>query len=118
VFKTHTTTLPICRRRWGAGQGGLVIKLNIRGTSLVFVSSHLAAHMQYVEHRNAHFREIVHETRKQVSCWRASPAVTTNTTTVTTYTTITTTASATTTTTNTTTVTTAHNDDGFLHHYF
>jgi hypothetical protein len=95
-----------------------VIKLNIRGTSLVFVSSHLAAHMQYVEHRNAHFREIVHETRKQVSCWRASPAVTTNTTTVTTYTTITTTASATTTTTNTTTVTTAHNDDGFLHHYF
>jgi endonuclease/exonuclease/phosphatase family metal-dependent hydrolase len=47
-------------------KGGIVIKLDFRGTSLVFVSSHLAAHTQFIEHRNADYREIVHESRKHI----------------------------------------------------
>lgn len=47
-------------------QGGLIVKLTFLGTSLAFVSSHLAAHTQYVQHRNADFREIIHETRKHI----------------------------------------------------
>ena len=47
-------------------QGGVVVKLVFRGTSFAFVCAHLAAHTQYVQHRNANFREIVHETRKHI----------------------------------------------------
>ena len=37
-------------------QGGVVVKLEAYGTSFVFVSTHLAAHLQHCENRNKNVR--------------------------------------------------------------
>ena len=42
-------------------KGGLVVTLKLRGTSLVFVSCHLAAHLKEYKTRNANCKEILRE---------------------------------------------------------
>lgn len=50
-------------------KGGLAVKLNYHHTSLVFVSTHLAAHDQHVKSRNAMCQEVLRET-KAIGCSR------------------------------------------------
>ena len=49
-------------------KGGLVVKLNFGGTSLAFVSCHLAAHAPKLEKRNENCQEILEETTSQIGC--------------------------------------------------
>ena len=47
-------------------KGGLVVKLDFGQTSLVFVSSHLAAHSHKLEQRNQNCQEILRETQNSI----------------------------------------------------
>mmetsp|Transcript_70882 Transcript_70882/g.188619 ORF Transcript_70882/g.188619 Transcript_70882/m.188619 type:complete len:608 (+) Transcript_70882:129-1952(+) len=47
-------------------KGGLVVKLNLGYTSIVFVSCHLAAHSHKNKERNENCKEILHETREAI----------------------------------------------------
>ena len=56
-------------------KGGLVVKLNFRGTTFAFISCHLAAHSPQLAKRNQNCQEILAETSKSIGERRRVAAV-------------------------------------------